>query len=313
MNDADGERKARAGSKLVLINRNSIDTTARYAMLIPTIVVSLLVVIVAGVLFLRSEQIISLVPLTELLLSSSWKPLAGDFGFNPFIMGTIWVTALAMAIAIPISVLSAIYLSEYAHPKVRSTVQPALDLLAGIPAVVFGLFGIIAIVPLVRDQLAPLFGVATTGYSVLAAGLVLAIMVFPILISITYEVLRTIPREMREGSLALGATHWETVKHVVLRKAYPGIIAAIILGFSRAFGETMAVLMVVGNVARVPESIFDPAYPIPALIANNYGEMMSIPLYDSALMFAALLLLVIVVSFNIAAQLVMRQIKQRVI
>ncbi len=313
MKDADGERKARAGSKLVLINRNSIDTTARYAMLIPTIVVSLLVVIVALVLFLRSEQIISLVPLTELLLSSSWRPLAGEFGFYPFIMGTIWVTALAMAIAIPISILSAIYLSEYAHPKVRSTVQPALDLLAGIPAVVFGLFGIIAIVPLVRDQLAPLFGVATTGYSVLAAGLVLAIMVFPILISITYEVLRTVPREMREGSLALGATHWETVKHVVLRKAYPGIIAAIILGFSRAFGETMAVLMVVGNVARVPESIFDPAYPIPALIANNYGEMMSIPLYDSALMFAALLLLVIVVGFNIAAQLVMQQIKRRVI
>ncbi len=311
MNDADRERKA--GSELTLINRNSIDTTARYAMLIPTIVVSLLVVIVAAVLFLRSEQIISLVPLTELLLSSSWKPLAGEFGFYPFIMGTIWVTALAMVIAIPISVLSAIYLSEYAHPKVRSTVQPALDLLAGIPAVVFGLFGIIAIVPLVRDQLAPLFGVATTGYSVLAAGLVLAIMVFPILISITYEVLRTVPREMREGSLALGATHWETVKHVVLRKAYPGIIAAIILGFSRAFGETMAVLMVVGNVAQVPESIFDPAYPIPALIANNYGEMMSIPLYDSALMFAALLLLVIVVAFNIAAQLVMRQIKQRVI
>ena len=147
-----------------------------------------------------------------------------------------------------------------------------------------------------------MFGVTSSGYCVLAGGLVLAIMVFPILISITFEVFRSVPAEMREAALGLGATRWEMVKHVVVKKGIPGVIAAIILGFSRAFGETMAVLMVVGNVARAPTSIFDPAYPIPALIANNWGEMMSIPLYDSALMFAALLLLVIVVIFNILAK-----------
>jgi phosphate transport system permease protein len=210
-----------------------------------------------------------------------------------------------MIISIPVSLLSAIYLSEFAHIRIREIIQPAIDLLAGIPSVIYGLFGILLIIPLIKDYFAPLFGVMSSGYCVLAGGLVLAIMVFPILISISYEVFRTVPVEMREASLGLGATKWETVKYVVIKKAFPGVVAAVILGFSRAFGETMAVLMIVGNVARVPTSVFDPGYPIPALIANNYGEMMSIPMYDSALMFAALLLLVVVGFFNLLAKYVL--------
>jgi phosphate transport system permease protein len=127
-------------------------------------------------------------------------------------------------------------------------------------------------------------------------------MVAPVIISIADEVLRGVPVAMREASLAVGATRWETVKHVSLRYAAPGLVASVVLGFSRAFGETMAVLMVVGNVATSPKSVFDPAYPLPALIANNYGEMMSIPLYDSALLLAALILMVTVLAFNLAAQ-----------
>jgi phosphate transport system permease protein len=261
-----------------------------------------IIIILGCTLFYKSWQILVTQPITELLFSSSWQPVAGNFGFFPFIMGSIWVTMLAMILAIPVSILCAIYMSEYAHPRIREVIQPVIDLLAGIPSVVYGLFGILLIVPLIKNYIAPFFGVVSSGYCVLAGGLVLAIMVFPILMSISFEVFRTVPHEMREAALGLGATRWETVKHVVLKKAFPGVIAAIILGFSRAFGETMAVLMVVGNVARVPGSVFDPAYPIPALIANNYGEMMSIPLYDSALMFAALLLLVIVVMFNISAR-----------
>jgi phosphate transport system permease protein len=257
----------------------------------------------------RSQLILSTRSLTDLLLSSSWQPGAGNFGFYPFIMGTIWVTVLTMILAIPVSLLCAIYLSEYAPARIRGMIQPIIDLLAGIPSVIFGLLGILLIVPLIKYHIAPVFDVTTTGYCVLAGGLVLAIMVFPILISITFEVFRTVPLEMREAALSLGATRWETVKHVVIRKGSPGVCAAIILGFSRAFGETMAVLMVVGNVPRVPSSVFDPAYPIPALIANNYGEMMSIPLIDSALMFAALLLLIIVVIFNILAMSVLIKIK----
>ena len=141
----------------------------------------------------------------------------------------------------------------------------------------------------------------------------LSIMVFPIIISITGEVLRSVPHELREVSLSLGATKWQTIKHVVLRKARPGIFAAIVLGFSRAFGETMAVLMVVGNVPKVPSSVFDPAYPLPALIANTFGEMMSIPLYDSAILLAALMLLIVVLIFNILARMVLIKIERGVI
>jgi phosphate transport system permease protein len=167
------------------------------------------------------------------------------------------------------------------------------------------------IVPFVGKVLAPLFGVYSSGYSVLSGGIVLAIMVFPTIIHVALEVFSSISHELRETSLSLGATKWETVKYVVLRKGLQGIIAAVVLGLSRAFGETMAVLMVVGNVAKIPKSVFDPAYPLPALIANNYGEMMSVPLYDSALMLAALVLLLVVLVFNLGARFVLMKAERR--
>jgi phosphate transport system permease protein len=147
-----------------------------------------------------------------------------------------------------------------------------------------------------------------TGFSILTGGIVLAVMVAPFIIAITYEVLQAVPRGLREASLALGSTNWETIKFNVLPQTRSGVLAGIVLGSSRALGETMAVLMVVGNVARVPGSIFDPAYPLTALIANNYGEMLSIPLYDAALMGASLILLAVVLVFNILATLVLHRI-----
>ena len=271
---------------------------------------SLLVFFIAIALFQKSIPILELRPLNQLLFSSSWLPSQGNFGFYPFIVGTLYVTGLAMALAIPICVLTAVYLAEYAPKKARSIIMPLVDLLAGIPSVVNGLWGVLFIVPLIR-HVAPLVGASTTGYSLLAGGLVLAIMVAPIIISVSEEVFRAVPLEMAEASLALGATKWQTTKHVILRKATPGVIAAIILGFGRAFGETMAVLMVLGNVAEVPMSLFDPAYTLPALIANNYGEIMSIPLYDSALLFAAFILLAVVVFFNALARIVLLRFEER--
>jgi phosphate transport system permease protein len=262
---------------------------------------SLLVFLVLG-LFVKARPILARESIVDLLLSSSWHPLKGEFGFYPFIVGTLAVTAMAMILAIPICLLSAIYLSEYSHRRVRDIVRPIIDLLAGIPSVIYGFWGVIVIVPLVR-ALGHAVGSPTTGYSLLSGGIILAIMVFPIIISVSTDVLQSVPAEATEASMALGATRWETVKHVVLKSARRGIMAAIVLGFARAFGETMAVLMVVGNVPKVPTSLFDPAYPLPALIANNYGEMMSIPMYDSVLMLAALVLLLVVAGFNLAAQL----------
>ena len=261
-------------------------------------------------LAVKSWPILTSQGLGHLLLGSSWRPLAGEFGFFPFLMGTLWVSGLAMAISIPICLLTALFLSEYAGRLLRAIAKPLIDVLAGIPSVVFGLWGVLTVVPLTA-KIAACLGASSTGYSVLAGGIVLAIMVFPFTISVVEEVLRKVPLEAREASLALGATHWQTTKQVVVREALPGIFAAVILGFSRAFGETMAVLMVVGNVAELPHSVFDPAYPLPALIANNYGEMMSIPSYDSALMFAALLLLAVVFGFNIVAAVVLRSVERR--
>ena len=175
-------------------------------------------------------------------------------------MGTLWVTAIALVIAVPVSLFTAIYLSEYAPRWVfREFAKPVIDLLAGIPSVVFGVWGIMVVVPFVGNVLAPLFGVYSTGYSILAGGIVLAIMIFPTIIHVSLEVFSTVPAALRDASLSLGATRWETIQHVVLRKGAQGILAASVLGFSRAFGETMAVLMVVGNVPLVPRRCSTPA------------------------------------------------------
>jgi phosphate transport system permease protein len=290
------------------------DNISSRLMLASTVFACLLFFLMLIGLYIRASPILSVVPISELLFSSVWGPSDGKFGFFPFIMGTLWVTGLATIIAVPVSLLSSIYLSEYAGNSLRNAVKPLIDLLAGIPSVVYGLWGVLAVVPFIKNTLAPALGVETIGgYSILAGGIVLSIMVFPIIISVTGEVLRSVSQDMREVSLSLGATKWQTIKHVVLRKARPGIFAAIVLGFSRAFGETMAVLMVVGNVPKVPSSVFDPAYPLPALIANTFGEMMSIPLYDSAILLAALMLLIVVLIFNILARMVLIKIERGVI
>lgn len=288
------------------------DKLASKFMLFLTVVSGLIVFLMAFGLYKRARPILAIKPLTELIFSTSWHPLRGEFGFFPFIMGTLWVTGVAVAIAIPLCLLTAIYLSEYAHRRIRELTKPLIDLLAGIPSVVYGVWGVLVIVPLIKDYIAPFFGTFSTGYSVLAGGIILAIMIFPIIIHVSVEVFRSVPYEVREASLALGATKWQTVKHVVMRKASPGVIAAIVLGLSRAFGETMAVLMVAGNVAKVPSSVLDPAYPLPALIANNYGEMLSVPLYDSALLLASLVLLLVVLFFNIISRVILIRVERSI-
>lgn len=301
------------------LSRRTKDRLAGRTMGLLTLATGLLVPLMILALLLRARPILAAKPLGELLFSTTWHPLKGAFGFYPFIMGTLWVTIVAMIVAVPPSLLTAIYLAEYAPARFRALAKPLIDLLAGIPSVVYGVWGVLTVVPFVqrcviptlshRLGFIPLFRSSNpTGYGVLAGALVLAVMVFPIIIAVAEEVIRAVPQGVREASLALGATRWQTVRHVVLRRALPGVMAAVVLGFSRAFGETMAVLMVVGNVPQVPRSIFDAAYPLTALIANNYGEMMSIPLYDAALLGAALILLLVVLAFNIASRLVLLRI-----
>ena len=302
--------------------RNRKDELARRTFLIITVLPVLLILVVTGALLVRAWPILSAYPLSDLLFGEVWKPNDGLFGFRPFILGTAWVTAVGLLLAVPPCILISIYLAEYAPARTRALAKPVLDLLAAIPPVVYGVWGLLAIVPFVDDVLAPLadrwlgsvsiFAVTQpTGFGILAGGIVLAVMIAPLIISVTFEVFLTVPNDLRHASLAVGATRWQSIRTVILPQVLPGIIAAIVLGASRAFGETIAVLMVVGNVPNMPTSVFDTAYPLPALIANNYGEMMSIPLYDAALLGAALVLLVVILIFNILSTLVLQRFLRR--
>jgi len=287
------------------------DITTRHLMLGIAIFVIVFLIIIGLSLFFKALPIMKEKNLWVLLTSSDWKPFKGDFGFLPYIISTFYVSVIAIVIALPLSLLTSIYLNSYASGSIRRFFEPVVDLLSGIPPVIYGVWGTLTIVPLISNKIAPHFVDFSTGYTVLAGGIVLGIMIIPLLISIMTEVFRSIPVEMTDASLSMGATKWQTAKKVILRKSFPGIIAATVLALSRAFGETMAVLMVCGNVAQIPHSFFEACYPLPALIANNYGEMLSMPSYESALMFAAFLLFIIVVMFNGLSRFTLNQIEKR--
>lgn len=288
-----------------------LDKLVANAMLILSILSVSIVILIGLGLYLRAEPLLATHDLWSLFTDSQWAPGKGKFGFYPFIMGTLWVTGIAITLALPLCLLTSIYLAEYAPSSIRRLLIPLVNVLAGIPPVIYGVWGIFFVVPLVQHHLAPHFSDSSSGYTVLTGGVVLAVMIFPILVSIVSEVLRTIPKELKDASLSLGATKWETTKKVVLKRAFPGIFAAVVLAISRAFGETIAVLMVCGNIPVAPHSVFDGGYPLPALIANNFGEMMSIPLYDAALMFAALLLFVIIFLFNLISRIILNRLEHR--
>ena len=287
------------------------DKVAGGIMLFLTIASILLVIAMAFGLYFKSAPIFESNSLWDLIFSSQWKPGQGKFGFLPFIVGTLWITILAVIFALPIALLTAVFLTEHSKSYIKKWVFPALDILAGLPSVVYGVWGVLLIVPWISEKLAPHFVEFSTGYTTLAGGIVLGVMILPLLVSLFIEIFSVVPKELRDASLSLGANKWETTKYIVLRKSRSGIFAAIVLAVSRALGETIAVLMVCGNLPQIPHSLFDACYPLPALIANNYCEMLSIPLHEAALMLAALLLFVVVLLFYAGSRIVLHQIEHK--
>ena len=287
------------------------DKTAHGVMLVLTLFSVLFVAVMFVGLYLKSAPVLEGKSVWTLLTASEWRPMKGEFGFFPFITGTLWATMVAILLALPVSLLTAIYLTEYAKPVVKKFVFPALDILAGLPSVIYGVWGVLVIVPWISQRVAPHFVEFSTGYTVMAAGIVLGVMVIPLLVSLFIEIFSSVPKELREASLSLGATRWQTTRRVVLRQTLPGIMASTVLAISRAMGETIAVQMVCGCVIGVPHGLLDACYPLPALIANNYGEMLSMPLYESALMFAALILFVVVLIFNLLSRMVLYRIEKK--
>lgn len=290
-----------------MTNRRIKDFASSTWMMAAVALVLLLPLAIVTGLVVKSWPIVEQERLQQLIWSSEWQPMQEKFGFLPFILSSVIVSIIGLLIMVPVGLFPAIYLTQYASPRLLRAMRSVIDILAGIPSVIHGVWGVLVIVPLVAHIIAPIYGKDTSGYTILAGGIVLAIAVIPFVLHMLLEVFRGIPVELKEAALSVGATYWETIKKVVLRKAMPGILAAFALGVSKAFGETIAVLMVVGNVVQLPTSVFDAGYPLPSLIANNYGEMLSIPMYDSALMFAALLLFVVVLLFNLLSRLLIQK------
>lgn len=249
-------------------------------------------------LFSEGLPIFREVGFLDFLLGRSWHPTHDppDFGILPLILGSIWVSLFAMAVAVPLSLGAAIYISELAHPMVRETLKPVIELLAGVPSVVYGFFGLVFLAPLVQR----LFHLPT-GLTCFTAGVILGVMVVPTITSIAEDALSAVPRDLREASYALGATQWETIIRVVLPAAFSGSITAIILGLGRAIGETMTVLMVAGGAAVIPQGLLQPVRPMTATIAAEMGEApMDSPHYH-ALFGIALVLFFITLGLNLLA------------
>jgi phosphate transport system permease protein len=271
----------------------------------------ILAISIGGMLLTRSAPILTGWSFSSLFLSPEWDPLDGRFGLLGPILGTVHVTAIALGVAVPVSILSSILIAEYTPPRMARAARAAIDVLAGVPSVVYGLCAILVLVPLVRDTVGPAIGVRTQGFCVLTAGITLSVMVFPIIISLSIESLSSVPSGLREASLSVGATRWQTVKGPVIRRAMPGIASAVLLGFGRAIGETMAVAMLIGNRTGIPGGLFGPASTLPSLIVANYGEMMSIPRYEGALMLSALVLLVVTMATTLSARALVRRASAR--
>lgn len=254
------------------------------------------------------------------LTTTRWDPVALVFGSGAYVFGTLVTTALAILIAAPVAVGAAIFLTEYAPRALRSPLAFVIELLAYIPSIVYGLWGFFVLVPFLRSSgepflqgtlgrvpvLGALFSGPIVGLDLLAGGCVLAIMIVPLVLSVSRDVLLAVPPTQREGMLALGATPWETIRRAVLPYARRGIVGAVVLGIARAFGETMAVTLVVGNSSTtIGPSLFTPGYTMASAIANQFTEADS-ELYFSAIVEIAVVLLVVAVIVNGAARLLIR-------
>ena len=250
-------------------------------------------------IIINGVPIIAQVGFFNFVFGMSWAPSQGEFGIFPMIIGSVTVTLGAVIIGVPIGICTAIFLTEFAPAGISKLFRPAIQLLAGIPSVVYGFWGLLFVVPVIRTYL------GGPGLSILAGSLILAIMVLPTVISITEVSILALPRTYKEGAFALGMTHWQTIRSVLLPSAKSGIVAAVILGIGRAMGETMAVIMVLGNAAAVPTSILDPVRTLTTNIGIEMGYAAGE--HRQALFATGIVLFVVIMLLNATAQYITRK------
>ena len=253
----------------------------------------LAIVLIIGFIFLEGFPAIKEIGFFQFMLGMDWSPKKDIFGVFPMIIGTLLTTIIALIIAIPLSIGCAIFLTEYAPENMKKILKPTIQSLAGIPSVIYGFVGLVLLVPFLRST----FG--GTGFNVLGASIILAIMILPTIISISEDALLAIPKSFTEASYGLGATKWQTIYKILLPAALPGLITAIILGMGRAIGETMAVIMIAGNVVEIPGSIFEPVRTLTANIAIEMGY--AIDLHYNALFATGIILLIIIMILLVIA------------
>jgi phosphate transport system permease protein len=290
------------------------DVSFRWLALLSAITIVALIFLVGWELYQGAHLAVKKFGLS-FLSKSAWDPVADNYGAWPFIYGTLVSSLIALLIAVPLGVGTALYLTEVAPLWIRQPVTLIVEMLAAVPSVIFGLWGIFVMIPWLRDHLfvwlkqwlgfLPLFQGPIYGVSVLAGGIIVAIMILPIITSVSREILRSVPNLQREAAYALGATHWEVIRIAVLSYARRGIFGAGVLGLGRALGETMAITMVIGNRPEIGSSLFSPGYTLASVIANEFTEATT-DLYLSALFELGLVLLAVTILVNVLAQLMLR-------
>jgi phosphate transport system permease protein len=284
-----------------------IDLLGRFGLIIPAFASSAIIVLILTFLWYESALIFaSPEGGIGIIVNPIWDPNRDLYGIAVFVAGSFMCTILAIGIAIPLGLAGALFLSEFCPHRLRGTIRLVIEMMAAIPSIVYGLWAYLVIVPWIGSVLAPALGVQSNGLSLLAGGIILAIMLLPTIVTVSDDALRSVPRTLREASLALGATSTETARRIVMSAAMPGIGAAIVLSLGRAVGETMAVLMVTGNALQIPYSLFDPTYVMTSIITNQLGYAFVFPLWRSALFAVGLVLLLMSISFTIMAKLFIR-------
>ena len=262
---------------------------AKIMRLVFVLAACLLTIIITAIIVFMGQQGLAMfkeVTPWEFFFSAGWNPEAGNFGALSFVLGSLAVTAFALCLGAPLGIAGALFLSKIASSRMKNILQPAMNIYMAIPSVVYGFFGLTVIVPAVRK----LFGV-TGGFGIFTAGSILAIMILPTIVSLSTDALSTVPQALEEGSLALGATRWQTLWHIVLPSAWQELVTAVILGMARAIGETMAVQMVIGNTPQLAKSLFSPTSTLPSEIVVEMGNTPFGSTWGNSLFFMALVLL----------------------
>ena len=263
---------------------------------------------IAAFLVVSSFRAVAEVGLGPMLTGDAWFPTSDPprFGLLPAITGSLWVTVVALAVCVPLGVSAAVFISEFTKGRLKEVLKTVIEFMAAIPSVVYGLLGLVLFVPRVKV----LFGLET-GLTTLTAGIVVGIMALPTVVSISEDALHAVPKDLRQGSLALGNTRWQTAYKVVVPSAVSGIFAAVMLGLARAIGETMVVLMLSGNRNEIALSALAPSKTLPGMIAGEMGETIRGGLHQSALFVAGLVLFTITFAVNLAADLVLEKQRKR--